>query len=154
VVVSSHEREGRDVTAREIGLRLRLRRALRQMEAQHQRLRPLYHELARALEYQDLAGIRQRLEQYRNALDAHFSLEDDVLFPALQGLEPGCTPELVDLSREHGRFIEGLGELQEMLAAQFGRPVAERIEGLQTALVSHERREEAVLAKVLGAPRR
>lgn len=153
MVVSSHELQGRGVTTREIGLRLRLRRALRQMESQHQRLRPLYQELARALEYQDLAGIRRQLDQYRNALDAHFSLEDEVLFPALQGLEPGCTSELVDLSREHGRFIDALAEVQAMLSAQFGRPVAERIEGLQTDLATHERREEAVLAKVIGPSR-
>jgi hemerythrin-like domain-containing protein len=136
--------------AREIGLRHRLRRALRQMEEQHRNLRPIHAELSRALEHGALSEIVAWLERYGKALDAHFSLEDELLFPALLGLDPGAEPELDSLSRDHGAFMAELHALQEELAAHFGRSAALRVASLRESLAEHESREEGLVSRILS----
>lgn len=136
--------------AKEIGLRHRLRRALRQMEDQHRHLRPIHAELARSLEHDALPEIVSWMERYRKALEAHFSVEDELLFPAVAGLDPGTEAALTELSREHGVFVEQLLALESELSVHFGRPAALRVESLRELLADHEAREERLVSGVLA----
>jgi len=135
--------------ANEPGLRHRLRRTLRQIEEQHRALRPLFEELEGAFEHAELASILEWLERYRNALEAHFTLEEDVLFPGLQGLDPAAESEIVALGCDHGRHLDVLADLDSRLRGSFGRPEAELLRSLSDGLQAHERREIALVERIL-----
>jgi hypothetical protein len=131
--------------ALETGLRLRLRRALRRVESQHTRMRELLHELEDAVRQGDAAAVRAPLGRLRDALAAHFDLEDQVLFPALHGLAPGARMALEALSDQHRAF---LGELVDMRAGKCACD-AEAVSRLHVAIGDHERREELLLEEVV-----
>lgn len=134
----------------EAGLRHRLQRALRQIEGQHRHLRPIYAELEIALESGGPRDAREWLDRYREALDAHFRLEEEVLFPALQGLRPDAADPLAALCLEHGDFLAQLDDLANSLETAYGHPSAARVATLGGALAQHERVEERLVAGLLG----
>ena len=130
----------------ERGLRHRLRRALRRIESQHVQMRALLHELEEATRGKDAAATREPLAHLRDALAAHFELEDQVLFPALHGLLPGARISLEALSAQHREFLT---ELDDMLASKRVCN-AEAVARLHASIGEHERSEELVLEEILG----
>lgn len=130
------------------GLRSRLRRALQRVGEQHRSLREIAVELDRAL----LSGSRESVDVWltrmREGLTAHFELEEKVLFPALHGLDPATMPEIEQLERDHGLFLDGWGAL-------LGRELSEsalapaHLKALRERLAAHELREERLLARAL-----
>ena len=130
----------------ETGLRHRLRRALRRIESQHVQMRALLQELEEMARSKDAAGAREPLAHLRDALAAHFELEDQVLFPALHGLSPDARISLESLSEQHREF---LAELGDMLASKRVCD-AEAVARLHASIGEHERREELLLEEILG----
>jgi iron-sulfur cluster repair protein YtfE (RIC family) len=130
----------------ETGLRHRLRRALRRIESQHVQMRALLNAVERAARTEEAALVLEPLAHLRDALAAHFELEDQVLFPALHGLSPGARVPLETLSDQHREF---LSELDDMLASKRAcdTPVVAR---LHASIGEHERREEQLLEELLG----
>jgi hypothetical protein len=130
------------------GLRSRLRRALQRVGEQHRSLREIGVELDRALASGSREPVDAWLTRMRDGLAAHFELEEKVLFPALHGLDPAMLPEIEQLERDHGRFLDALGPL-------LGRELSEsplspaHLKGLRERLAAHELREEHLLAKAL-----
>lgn len=135
--------------AMEIGLRHRLRRALRQMEGQHRHLKPIYAELVRAVDGSAASEMREWLSRYREALAAHFALEEEVLFPALRGLHPQRVGDLDRLSDDHQRFQAKLLEIEGALLTACGPDNASRIAAFRDSLEDHERREERLVVQLL-----
>lgn len=133
--------------AMQTGLRHRLRRALRRVEAQHQHLRPLLAEAEEASRVGADGPLRERLTRFCDALRAHFELEDQVIFPALHGLSPASQARLETLSDEHGVFLSELLSLQGAAAGS----AAEALPRLRAALGEHERREEQLLESIVGS---
>ena len=131
------------------GLRSRLRRALQRVGEQHRSLREIAVELDRALASGSRESVDAWLTRMRDGLTAHFELEEKVLFPALHGLDPATLPEIEQLERDHGRFLDGLGGL-------LGRELSEsrlapaHLKGLRERLAAHELREEHLLATALS----
>jgi Hemerythrin HHE cation binding domain len=130
------------------GLRSRLRRAVQRVGEQHRSLREIAVELDRALPSGSRESVDVWLTRMRDGLAAHFELEEKVLFPALHGLDPATMPEIEQLERDHGRFLDGLGAL-------LGRELSEsalapaHLKGLRERLAAHELREEHLLARAL-----
>jgi hypothetical protein len=85
----------------------------------------------------------------RDGLAAHFQLEEEVVFPALHGLDPATLPEIEQLERDHGRFLDKLATLigREPTAAPLARG---DVKGLRERLDAHELREERLLARALA----
>ncbi len=135
--------------AMEIGLRHRLRRALRQMEGQHRHLKPIYAELVRAVDGRGASEMQEWLLRYREALEAHFALEEEVLFPALRGLHPQREGDLDRLSEDHQRFQGQLLEIERGLRTAYGHESASRIEAFRESLEEHEKREERLVVQLL-----
>jgi hemerythrin-like domain-containing protein len=135
----------------EIGLRHRLKRALRQIEAQHRHLRPIYAELVRSLDSGGVEDMRRWIARYREALEAHFAVEEEVLFPALRGLRPASEPQLVELSDEHVSFAAELRGFEQQLERGYGHASAAGITALAAQLEAHERREEQLLGDLVDA---
>jgi hypothetical protein len=135
------------------GLRSRLRRALQRVREQHRSLGEIAVELDRALPSGSRESVDVWLTRMRDGLVAHFELEEKVLFPALHGLDPATLPEIEQLERDHGRFLDGLGAL-------LGRELSERalapahLKGLRERLAAHELREEHLLARALTVEQR
>jgi iron-sulfur cluster repair protein YtfE (RIC family) len=110
----------------ETGLRHRLRRAARQMASQHEHLRALIQAIADDADVGQIAKVEESVDRLRGAIEAHFSLEDDIFFPALHGLHPKTGRELHALMREH---VDGFEAFSQSMAA-------------------HERREERLVASL------
>ena len=82
------------------------------------------------------------------SLAAHFELEEQVLFPALHGLDPATLPEIEELERDHGRFLDGLGGLLGRAVSKSALSPA-HLKGLRERLAAHEPWEEHLLARAL-----
>jgi hypothetical protein len=126
----------------EPGLHQRLHRVLRQMESQHHDLKLIDERMRKGVATEEVSPAQSAFDTYRDALAAHFSLEDEFFFPALHGLFPERSSELGQLVREHQVFLEELCSIGAMISAgQFercGRALTE----LAARLTEHEVLEE------------
>jgi hemerythrin-like domain-containing protein len=132
----------------ETGLRHRLRRAVRQMATQHEHLRTLIHAIADAIEVGRVEEIQESVDRLRGSIEAHFSLEDDVFFPALHGLHPETGRELNDLMREHVDFLEDLSRLRNGLTTGTLDDFAQGYRAFSQSIAEHECREERLVASL------
>ena len=130
----------------ETGLRHRLRRTVRQMAGQHEHLRTLHRALAQAVDRGRIAEIRESVECLRGAIEAHFSLEDGVFFPAVRGFRPEVARELRTLVHEHGKYRADIARLSDALASGTLDAFAERCRALAESIADHEEREERLVA--------
>jgi iron-sulfur cluster repair protein YtfE (RIC family) len=135
----------------ETGLRHRLRRALRQMVQQHERLRALHRRLDDALERGAVDAVHAAAERLHAALTAHFELEDAVIFPAFHGLAQRSAHELNTLAREHRHYLAELEGMRAQLDAAALALFAEAYRAFSAALGDHEQREVALLSSLEGA---
>lgn len=124
------------------GLRMRVAQESRRISSQHRQLDDLHAFVAAALELGDASTACQQFCRFKDALAAHMSLEDDLYFPALHGLEPELEAELIRLAEDHQRFRSDLAALER----HFDRG---ELGSCQTALdrfvgqfAAHELREE------------
>lgn len=129
----------------ETGLRHRLRRALRHIEAQHRNLEPLRRELHRATLQGSGDDVLEWLARYADALLAHFALEESSIFPALYGVATSARDEIEALARDHEEFRERLAELRERLTDGS----RDELDAFERALRGHESREESLLASLV-----
>ena len=133
------------------GACLRLTRVARRISSQHQMLESLYGTLVRALAKGDEAEAQGQLTQFCDVLAAHFSLEEDVCFPALAKLWPEMRGRIADLAREHDRFREELDQILKRLGASEREGAAARFDRLAAELAGHDRREEQLVERILGS---
>lgn len=133
----------------EAGLRYRLRRAVRQIAAQHGHLAQALGALAEAVRLGDQARSLGHFDRLHDAVEAHFALEDRVIFPALHGLHPGRGDELSALSEDHERFLAELWRVRERVEAEDFPPGAKALEMLRVALRTHESREERLVGELV-----
>jgi iron-sulfur cluster repair protein YtfE (RIC family) len=97
------------------GLRYRVRRAARQIAEQHDNLQDIARALDGAIGERALPRMKELMTRYSGALDAHFSLEERVFFPALHGLHPERGEELERLSQAHRSFEAVIDRLRRSL---------------------------------------
>lgn len=133
----------------ETGLRLRLKRVVKQMGDQHRHLRPIHAELAEALARDGTVRPAQAaFARYREALDAHFALEGEMFFPALHGLRPEWGADLERLDHEHEQLRASLAEVGRRIGAGGLAEAGAALEGFASALREHEGREERLIAQL------
>lgn len=132
----------------ETGLRHRARRVARQISTQHRHLNPLFEALQDALVQGEAVEAQQACARFRDALDAHFSLEDEFFFPALHGLCPDRAPELSGLSRDHQRLLSELARLAAAVEGAELEQAARVLESFASTLSSHEHREEQLVSSI------
>ncbi|HXK21190.1 MAG TPA: hemerythrin domain-containing protein [Myxococcota bacterium] len=132
--------------ALETGLRHRLRRAVRRSESQHTQLRALLAEIEAPLRAGTRVVAADLVARLREALQAHFALEDQTLFPALHGLRPDVSAPIEGLAREHADFLAALAGALGTASGCDGDAFLR----LRAALGDHERREEQLLESIVG----
>jgi hypothetical protein len=139
------DREGRrDVIDDTVGLTRRLVIEARRMTKQHERLGLLWTALLEPLANDDLDGARRPLEVLADGLRAHFSVEEDVEFPALHGGDPARTAKLQRIIEEHVAFRAALERMQALAAGNDLAGLAEAAADLAASMTDHEAREEAL----------
>ncbi len=132
----------------ETGLRHRLRRAVRQMVTQHEHLRALIQALADATENGRVSEIQESVDRLRGAIEAHFSLEDDVFFPAIHGLHSETARELHALMREHVDYLDDLARLRTELTTGAVGAFTKGYRAFCKSFAEHERREDRLIASL------
>ena len=143
--------EAPDLNSMDQGLLYRVKRAARHIGEQHAHIGEIFRTLESAIARGDAAAARQGFERYSGAIDAHFSLEDRVFFPALHGLHPEHAKALEDLTEEHRGFLAELDRLGRELDAgleRFGAGLA----AIALELSVHESREERLVRELGTRP--
>ena len=118
------------------------------LSAQHRQLDEFFATVMSALERGSLVTARAVFVRFRDALDAHVTLEDRVFFPALRGLHPRITSELVRLVEDHESFRRDLDELSDLLAKGSGEEFADAFDCLAVTFSQHEEREEGLMTRL------
>lgn len=139
-----------DVPGSQPGLRKRLKKEAGRISSQHRQLDVFFEMVMSALGRSSLHGARVAYLRFRDALEAHITLEDKVFFPALSGLDPTLRHELTDLVHEHKDLRATLDELHDRLAKGDGARFQEGFERLAERFRDHEQREERILARTSG----
>jgi len=135
------------------GLRLRVGREARRISSQHRQLDVFHAGVVAALEAGDARRARSEFLRFHDALDAHFTMEDHIHFPALHGMRPELDDGLSALVREHQQFRRDLEELARLLEDGELATCQERLEAFVTRLAAHEGREERMGRYVTGLGR-
>ncbi len=134
-------------------LRCRIRQTARLVAAQHERLAPIFAELNTALASGGTREAETAAFRLEGAMRAHFLLEEQIFFPALQGLYPDREPELRMLIKEHESFRAQLRALIDQILASQLDLAAKSLADCSAALLKHEAREELfVKALAEGEP--
>ena len=127
------------------GLRWRLRRVARELATQHDHLREIVGEINAALDAGDSERTGAAMARYGDALVAHFTLEENVVFPALHGAAERNGETVVDLLRDH---VSLFAEVERLIADATDAGSADwraRFYQLRRALALHESREEGLV---------
>ncbi len=134
------------------GLRLRIDREARRISSQHRQLDVFYERVIHFLTGGDAARARAEFLRLCDALEAHFTVEERMHFPALHGLRPELDAELAGLVEEHKAFRSALeaitGHLQ---GSELGRASA-ALDRLVVDLAAHEGREEKMAEQLDRSP--
>lgn len=123
-------------------LRRRVRRTALLVGGQRERLAPIFVELNTAVASGDTRAAETAAFRLEGAMQAHFLLEEQIFFPALQGLYPDRAPELRMLMKDHGRLRAELRALIDQILASQLQLAAKSIAACSAALLEHEAREE------------
>jgi nucleotide-binding universal stress UspA family protein len=135
------------------GLRYRVKRAARQIASQHRHIRSTVDAIREAAAGGAAQDLRTALVGLQNAVDAHFSLEEDVFFPAIHGLHPEYAGVMEALGREHVRFVSELRRIAEGLELSDLARFASAFEAFANSLAAHEVREEELVGVMTDALR-
>jgi iron-sulfur cluster repair protein YtfE (RIC family) len=122
------------------GLRIRLVRQGRGIAFQHRQLDVFVHKVSQALRDCETA-----VYQLQGALNAHFAVEEQIVFPALRGLDSELADEVSALERDHERLREDVDRLALAIVAPDITTARRALEEFDAALSAHERLEERIL---------
>ena len=120
------------------------------LSGQHRQLDEFFAEVISAVERGSLISARATFTRFYEALDAHITLEDRVFFPALRGLHPRITSELVRFVEDHDGFRRSLDELSDLLAEGSVEEFSGAFDRFAVVFSQHEEREERLMAKLAG----
>jgi hemerythrin-like domain-containing protein len=132
------------------GLRVRMGAERRRISSQHRQLDAIYGRVEAAIAKGAFPEAREALGRFRDAWEAHTSLEDGFYFPALRGLRPAVGAQLEALSAEHARSMQQLAELEALVEQQDRAALEAALERFVAHLTDHEGREERLLAELTG----
>ncbi len=130
------------------GLLVVLKRSLQHTRSQHERLREIHEELDRAFELANAEAVHVWTGRLRTALDAHFRLEQNTLFPLLAELAPATQADIQTLQAEHVAFLR----VFEAASAPNSANGIERhlLVKLREQMAAHEALEERIFSEGLA----
>jgi hypothetical protein len=137
-----------DDDSRQPGLRLRVGREARRISSQHRQLDTFYGMVVASLGNGLAHRARSEFLRFHDALDAHFTVEERIHFPALHGLQPELDEELAALVEEHKTFRTQLDTIAETLKREDLDGGSEALDRFVVDLAAHEGREERMAERV------
>jgi iron-sulfur cluster repair protein YtfE (RIC family) len=129
------------------GLAMRLRREALRVASQHHQLDQFHEVFEAALARGDAPAAEQSFARFADALEAHFSLEEQIYFPALHGRDSTAAGELAELVREHEALRGAVTEIASALRARDLEACDASLGAWLPRLVLHERREERLMLR-------
>jgi iron-sulfur cluster repair protein YtfE (RIC family) len=133
------------------GLDKRLRYEANRISSQHKKLDELYDTVRHDLDRRARHTAYVSFGRFRDALEAHFEIEDRVYFPAVHGMCPEHRGLLDVLSADHVGFCEELLRIHKLLGSHELDESDRRLKGLVVVLRDHEKREDGLLAILTGS---
>ncbi len=127
------------------GAHKRMSLEARRISSQHRKLNMLHRVVVDAINRARPAECITAFKRFREALDSHFSLEDELYFPALHGLRRDLSATLERLSQEHAALRSRLAELEAAFVEARLDECARLLDTVGAAIADHESREEQVL---------
>jgi hemerythrin superfamily protein len=125
-------------------------REARRISNQHRQLDAFYELVVRSLDGDSRDRARSEFLRFHDALDAHFTIEEQVHFPALHGLRPELDEDLTRLVEDHRAFRDVLDRLAAMIEAGELARCADDLDRFVVELAQHEGREERMAERVSG----
>jgi iron-sulfur cluster repair protein YtfE (RIC family) len=108
----------------------------------HRRLDDLLGYVEIAAEIRSWKQARALFVAFREELEEHIRIEEDVMFPALDPFLSPASPTAV-MRVEHREIARCVDLLDQLLDAE--QPIAEAVDRLEAVLAEHNRKEEGVL---------
>ncbi len=136
--MSSHDRD-------QPRLRKRLSCQGTGIASQHRQLDLFVREVSRALRLCQWRDCETAVFGLQGALNAHFAVEEQVVFPALLGLHSELADKVLALERDHERLREDVDRLALAIVASDITTARRVLEEFDAALSAHERCEERIL---------
>jgi iron-sulfur cluster repair protein YtfE (RIC family) len=127
------------------GLQKRLARQRTGIASQHRQLDVFVHEVSQALRRGQRRDCETAAYRLQGALNAHFAVEEQIIFPALRGLHSELADKLGALERDHERLREDVDRLALAIVASDITTARKALEEFDAALSAHERSEERIL---------
>ena len=134
------------------GLRAQMRGEERRIESQHERLDSLCQELYWRIDKDGPTHAIGECLLFITALDAHMTMEEDVVFPAFYGFRAELGPEFDALVDEHAEFRVEADKIKDKLRANDREGVRMALDLLARRISEHERVEEELLARISEGP--
>jgi hypothetical protein len=132
--------------AAEVEIRERLKRAVDQIQSQHRLLEPLFEKLSSSLASGTSRDAQTAAFQLDGAIQAHFQLEEKIVFPTFRGLRTQNDTELEVLLEDHRSLRRELQFLIDQILESQLDLAAQHLEKFWLAVKDHEYREEAFLS--------
>jgi iron-sulfur cluster repair protein YtfE (RIC family) len=136
--VSRHNRD-------EPGLLKRLERQRTGIASQHRQLDIFVRKISQALQQGQRRDCETAVYQLQGALNAHFAVEEQIVFPALHGLNSELADKIAALERDHERLRENADRLALAIVASDITTAWRDLGEFDAALSAHERSEERIL---------
>jgi iron-sulfur cluster repair protein YtfE (RIC family) len=130
------------------GLRKRLELKSSGIVSQHRQLNLFVNNVAEPLRRLEWRQCETAVFQLQGGLDAHFRVEEQIVFPALQALHAELLEATNALTRDHLRLREDANQLVLAVVAADVPECWRRLGQLESALQVHERTEEEILDRV------
>ena len=128
------------------GLTLRFPSVARRIVSQHEQLDTFSALVRSSVERGSLRRARRAFTSFRDALDAHVTMEDQTFFPAIHGLNPALGPDLEPLVGDHADFRLRMDDLHEQLARGSVEEFSRAFDDFCIDFSRHEAREEKIVA--------
>ncbi len=127
------------------GLRIRLARQGTGIATQHRQLDVFVRKVSQALREGQRRDCETAMFRLQGALNAHFAVEEKIVFPALYGLHSELADKLRALERDHERLREDVDRLALAIVVSDITTARKALEEFDAALSAHERSEERIL---------
>ncbi len=115
------------------------------MEKDHKRCDEFFAEAEQAASKSDWERAKGAFEQFRRAIDDHFSMEEKELFPALEQAAGGPMGPTQVMRMEHDQMRGLFAEMEEALAAKDEDAFLGAAETLLILMQQHNAKEEQIV---------
>jgi len=132
------------------GLRQRIRRASDQIRGQHLQIAPIFQQLQVTVASGSLRDSQTLAFRLQGAIQAHFLLEQEIVFPLVLATCPNLSDDLTGLLEDHGVLDSSFRKSVDLIVAAARRSATQALDEFVSRFRTHENREEAVLALAVG----